>query len=607
MKRATFLPQLYALLFGLLLFLSGCTSQRVEPSPSLEVSVRTPTTILEQGRSFNVHVQLKNTSQGDAQLTEIRLPASLLKAFIYEGSLPAITLIKAADGSGMLQPEMTLEPDSSVEFVFRFTALDPGDYSEEGYAVVDGHKFPFTLQARVRGTNPAGWRPGISLRPQVLLNAQTAAQAIVQINAITEVNEEEQNGWQSTGALISPDGLILTSARAVLGSRLYPVNDLIVALTVTPDMPPVEKYCASIVQVDEMLDVAVVKLRTDLSGTPLDYSSLQLPALPVASTVSAYLPGEPLAVWGFPTSDGEPLRRLDGLVVGVLSEAQAGDQARILTSFEAEGDYFGWIATNSIGELVGIARPPSVSANLTCQALLDSNRDGIVDEQDACMPAGGSISDLLPAEAFADLLAAAYRGEIGFRRSQASSTPYSPAGEIIYQDDFSHSTSRWHISQENPGSVQIKDEQLVLQISWSYNLSWATVDYAYEGMSINTKAHVLAGSGDGDFGLVCGVLDEQHFTVLEVSEDGYFSIWKRDGSQTHTLVDWTYAEVIAAGGTLQLSAECSSESLKLAVNNRLLAEVVDLQFTPGAVGIIGGTLSGSNLSVGFDDIEIRIQ
>ena len=66
MKRATFLPQLYALLFGLLLFLSGCTSQRVEPSPSLEVSVRTPTTILEQGRSFNVHVQLKNTSQGDA-------------------------------------------------------------------------------------------------------------------------------------------------------------------------------------------------------------------------------------------------------------------------------------------------------------------------------------------------------------------------------------------------------------------------------------------------------------------------------------------------------------------------------------------------------------
>jgi len=63
MKRASFLPQLYALLFGLLLFLSGCASQRIEPSPSLEVSVQAPTAILEQGRSFNVHVQLKNISQ----------------------------------------------------------------------------------------------------------------------------------------------------------------------------------------------------------------------------------------------------------------------------------------------------------------------------------------------------------------------------------------------------------------------------------------------------------------------------------------------------------------------------------------------------------------
>ena len=89
----------------------------------------------------------------------------------------------------MLQPEVTLEPDSSVEFAFRFTALDPGNYSEEGYAVVDGHKFPFTLQARVRGTNPADWRPGISLHTQVLLNDQAAAPAIVHINAINEVNK----------------------------------------------------------------------------------------------------------------------------------------------------------------------------------------------------------------------------------------------------------------------------------------------------------------------------------------------------------------------------------------------------------------------------------
>lgn len=123
-------------------------------------------------------------------------------------------------------------------------------------------------------------------------------------------------------------------------------------------------FRASIVQVDEMLDVAVVKLRT---GSFWHALRLQQLAAAEGTTCgkaqSQRICGEPLMMWGFPTSDGEPLRRLDGLVVGVLSEAQASDQARILTSFEAEGDYFGWIATNSIGELVGIARPPSVSAN----------------------------------------------------------------------------------------------------------------------------------------------------------------------------------------------------------------------------------------------------
>jgi len=606
MKRAKLLSQLYALLIGLSLFLNGCASQRVEPEVALEVSVKAPTAMIEQGRNFNVTLQLNNCSQREAQLTEIRLPAKLLKAFNYVGSLPAVPLIKAADGSGILQPEMTLAPGSNFAFVFRFTALDPGDYSEEGYAVVDGVKFPFTVEARVRGTNPAGWRPGISIRPQTLVNADTPAQALVQIKALVEVNGEEQISWQASGALISPDGLVLTSARAVLGSRFYPVEDLIVALTVTPDMPPVEKYRASIVQVDEVLDVAVLKLRTDLSGSPLDYSSLQLPALPVASTVSAYLPGEPLAVWGFPPGEDALVIRLEGLVVGVQSGAQAGDQAQILTSFEENGEHFGWIATNSIGELVGIARQPSVSANLTCQALLDSNRDGIIDDQDACVPAGGSLSELLPADAFASILAAAYQGEIGFRRSQASSTPYSTPGELIYQDDFTQSSSRWHSSQEDSNSMQIKDGRLVLQVSLPFSLSWATVDYAYEAMSISTTAQVLAGSGIGDFGLMCGVMDEQHFTVLEVSGDGYFSIWKRVGLETLTLLDWTYAEEIAAGGALQLSAECSSENLKLAVNNGLLAEVVDPQFTHGAVGLIIGTLAGPNFSVGFDNVEIRI-
>ena len=100
MKRAKLLSQLFALLIGLSLFLSGCANQRVEPEVALEVSVRGPTALIEQGRSFNVTLQLNNSSQREAQLTEIRLPAKLEKAFNYVGSLPAVPLIKAAEPLG---------------------------------------------------------------------------------------------------------------------------------------------------------------------------------------------------------------------------------------------------------------------------------------------------------------------------------------------------------------------------------------------------------------------------------------------------------------------------------------------------------------------------
>lgn len=585
--------------------MAGCAGQPAATA-TLEVNVQAPMAIIEQGRSFNVTLQLKNISQHEAQLTEIRLPAKLLGAFIYEGSLPAVTLTKSADGSGILRPEITLNPGSSLEFVFCFTALDPGDYFETGFLIVNEVSYPFTLQTQVRGTNPAGWRPGISTRPQELVNADTIDQALVQIKALIEVNGEQKVGWTASGALISPDGLILTNARAVLGNRFYPVKDLIVALTVTPGAAPVEKYLASIVQVNEALDIAVLKLRSDITGTPLDYGSLQLPALPMASIPSAYLPGEPLTFWGYPADENLPLNQIESLVVGLQAEPQAGEQTRIITSLEAEGSYLGWVATNSIGELVGLASQPTALSTSTCRALLDTNRDGLVDGQDACLPSQGSLSWLHSASDMGDILSAAFRGEVVFQRLAAEGLPFEPEGEIILREDFSDIAPSWHAFQNENGTAQVEGEQLSLQVTQPFSLVLSAADIAYDELSFSAETRVITASKNGDFGLLCGLVDDQHFIALEVSEDGYFSIWKRNGSQTVTLVDWTYAEIIATGGTLKLTAECGPSGLKLAVNDSRLAQVIDPQFTPGAIGVIVGTLSSPGLKVGFDNVEIRI-
>ena len=51
-------------------------------------------------------------------------------------------------------------------------------------------------------------------------------------------------------------------------------------------------------------------------------------------------------------------------------------------------------------------------------------------------------------------------------------------------------------------------------------------------------------AGDGDFGVICRYQDIDNFYGLEVSEDGYFSIWK--------YVDGEFSYDV--GGRLALSA-----------------------------------------------------
>jgi len=192
----------------------------------------------------------------------------------------------------------------------------------------------------------------------------------------------------------------------------------------------------------------------------------------------------------------------------------------------------------------------------SCRALLDTNRDGLVDGQDACLPSQGSLSWLHSASDMGDILSAAFRGEVVFQRLAAEGLPFEPEGEIILREDFSDIAPSWHAFQNENGTAQVEGEQLSLQVTQPFSLVLSAADIAYDELSFSAETRVMTASKNGDFGLLCGLVDDQHFIALEVSEDGYFSIWKRNGSQTVTLVDWTYAEIIATGGTLKLTAEC---------------------------------------------------
>jgi len=594
-----------AALAAALLLCAGCLGalpQKAGLTASLDGANRT----LEMGRGFDLTLTITNTGEREASAAEIRLPAAFLKAFRYLGSLPVVTLEPLADGSGVLRTRLVIPPSDSERFILRFETVFSGIYEDE-IAVLAGDKL-LRLPARleVKGSIPAGWAPGAAApRGQNPAAPGLPEAAVVRVGALVNIAGRLVRAWSASGVIISSDGLILTSARAVLGSRFYPVSDLIVGLQTAPYTLPVDAYLASIVQVDEALDAALIKPRANLSGIPIPPGSLSLPALPLAQN-SSLIPGEEIRLLGYGQDADKPLATLIANIIGLNPEDGSPTLLFISTNLPTAGDYFGWAALNSRGELIGLAGAPTARTGLVCGALADTNRDEVVDDYDHCLPAGGSLGTLTALPALEGMLGAGWSGEVGLRRVNAAGAPFSTEGKVVYAEDFSAYAPAWK-SAARPGAQSRQENgALVFAVSKPRTLLFSTVDYAYDRLLISTDARLTASSGDGDFGFVCAFQDDNHFIALEVSEDGYFSIWKRAGLETTFLVDWTYSDLLSAGPNLRLSAQCGADGLKMAVNDRLLGEAVDKDYSVGLVGLMAGTYEGGRIEVIFEHVEILI-
>ncbi|MFQ5422225.1 MAG: trypsin-like peptidase domain-containing protein, partial [Anaerolineae bacterium] len=137
--------------------------------------------------------------------------------------------------------------------------------------------------------------------------------ATVQIFAQFEVNGRLQTQWTGSGAIITPDGLILTNAH--VAAPLSPglailYNDpeflfgaapdaLVVALVEQADAPPVETYLAEVAAADGTLDLAVIRIVSALDGTTINSASLDLPYVELGNSDDIRL-GDEVRVLGFP-------------------------------------------------------------------------------------------------------------------------------------------------------------------------------------------------------------------------------------------------------------------------------------------------------------------
>jgi S1-C subfamily serine protease len=571
----------------------------------LTVVVDTPTAEVRVGDIFFLEVSMTNGSTRNITITEIRLPSDLLEN----------AQVIAVDPAGSMGPQdsfsynMTIAPTGSETVVFSLQALTPATASGE-VEVLAGKTFvsnpirinisPALVEEVGRGETPP---------PATLTGDVIPYRSVVQIIAIINLNGQLVQGWTGSGTVISEDGLILTNAHVVLSDRFFDVVDLVVSITTAQDQPPEPTFFVDVVQADRRLDLAVIKVRSDLEGNPVNFSALEIEPVKIGQAESLQL-GDPIVILGYPGIGGETITLTRGEVSGFTAEVPYGNRAFIKTSATIAGGNSGGLAATPRGEIIGI--PTQVGSGelegliVDCRPLADTNRDGIIDAGDNCVPTGGFINALRPINLAQPMIEAAMAGQVAIIEDEDRDDPQEmePEGDLVLIDDFSDNRNDWFVGDFTEGWVEIADGELVINIDQEKTFIFSTMPEEYANVIMVVDIRVLQPAGDGDFGFICGYVDDQNYTVLEISEDGYYTIWAMVNDEEIYLTDWTSSDMIPSSGNITLAAYCGSDGFALAVNDTLLADVDASHYKPGQVGVFTGTWNQTNIQVGFDEFAI---
>lgn len=217
-----------------------------------------------------------------------------------------------------------------------------------------------------------------------------------------------------TGTIVRYDGLILTNAHSTVTSAACPGSELIIAMSLEADEPPVPKYRADIEQVDEGLDLALLRITRELDGRLIEPGTLPvLPFVEVADSNATQL-DDTITVVGYPSLGNDGVTATRGTISSFISEP-ISDRAwlKMITVEPVTGTMSGGGAYNQDGLLIGVptTAPTTLQGEVgACRLLEDTNGDGFINNNDACVPVGDNIDVLRPASFARPLIRSASLG-----------------------------------------------------------------------------------------------------------------------------------------------------------------------------------------------------
>ena len=433
------------------------------------------------------------------------------------------------------------------------------------------------------------------------------------LNSVVEIWALDANNepmWTGSGSIVDPAGYVLTNAHVVTPDKEFPpIAKLMISVTQKEDEPPLPAYFAEVAVVDRDLDLAVLRIISDVEGNPVDAATLNLPAIPLGDSDEVHL-GMPLRILGYPGIGGDTITLTTGEIAGFTSEPGVKGRAYIKTSATIAGGNSGGAALGADGALVAVPTELGSGSDadvVDCRRLADTNGDGYVDEQDACVPGGGFINALRPINLAKPLLVKALAGATEVMPTpQPERQPVEQpenSGEVLFADDFSNPPGTWGTTD----GITFEDGALHLNVVDSNSYLWTTTGDVFDNFDYQVQALKLGGPDDNSFGVVYRFQDADNFYTFEISSDGFFAVNKFENGKWVPLTEWQSSPVIKTGfDSNWVGVSAVGNQYAFFINGVQVETLVDDTFSGGSIGVIASSYSEPNVNIAFDDVLVRV-
>ncbi len=564
----------------------------------------------QAGTSFDVTLTISNRSRFAVTVSELELSNSLLA----DGELVSVTPKASAEirreGIKTIVPmQLRIDAGREATVAFIITPRLTGGYG--GHVSVrlsDGGiaSAPIDLLVSRQPTpvyTPTVMAAAPSATPDVVvtpssLTSRVPYQALMNLQIYVVQNDMLEFAWSANGVLVSPDGLILTTARAVSPTEDFNVHAIIVSSARYKDDVAILSWHAKIIQIDPELDIAVLKIVTNLEGKPIDLTNYPLDYATLGDS-DVLKPKEFLRVASYYDMDF-PMKVA---AVAVQEVLQDGKLLRIGSNF-TDGSV-GGMALDEDGQVLGILTDYDYSEpaqSRFCQRTLDTNNDRVIDSKDLCPPPYGSQLAIRPINVAREMIAKAQAGEsntdivldldVGSNNAPAE-----------YSTDFSTIDSTYFPEVDGNGWQMYRDGMYVLR-TYGNSDTTVTFGYMYDDSEVSVDVSLI-NTVNPAIGLSCRRDGDANGYTFVMFPTGYVGLLKLEDGEVEFVQPLLRSVDIPNARSYHLRASCIGENLSFYVNDVLIIQATDSRFQRGWAAFLASDGGQDHSEIGFDNLTLR--